>query len=223
MNLPEVMPLTPYFAPNTETESDTAIELFPSRPLSHSDGYVESDVIPAKPSNSPSSLPTNIPTSRVVDFEVEVEADDFGHSNAEAYREREIIERKIYIEKPAAPQRRGLHFVELQGAELELCQGTDMCTYIHKYKCSFIALYIRIYIGIYLYFVEDIDLRLKYAAIPAGIVLCKKTEEHIQPSGDLKVPPRHVMNKVLIDTQIYACIYVYLCVRILHLIASVSC
>ena len=132
MNLPELMPHTPYFIPNAETQSDTVIQHFSSRPPSHRDGYVEGDIIPAKPSNtSTSSLPTNISTPRVVDFEVEVEADDFGHSNAEAYREREIIERKIYKEKPAAPQRRGLHFVELQGAELELCPGTDMHTYIH--------------------------------------------------------------------------------------------
>ena len=158
--------------------------------------------------------------SQITAAAVEVEADDLGHSNAEAYREREIIERKIYKEKPAAPQRRGLHFVELQGAELELCPGTDMHTYIHTYVSMHIhsSLRIRIYIGIYLFFVEDIDLRLKYAAIPAGIVLCKKTEEHIHPSGDLKIPPRHVMSKVLIDTQIYAC----RCVCIFHLIASVS-
>ena len=101
-----------------------------------------------------------------------VKAKDYGHNNAELYRQKEIVQREVLIEKPADPQRRGLHFVQLQSAELELCPG------------------------VYLYFVEDIDLRLKFSTIPNGIVLCTMLKENTHPSNGMHAPPRHVLNKL---------------------------
>ena len=132
--------------------------LFPSRPVSN------------KGSNNDNYMTVGTPKEEVI--EKYVKAKDYGHNNAELYRQKEIVQREVLIEKPADPQRRGLHFVQLQSAELELCPG------------------------VYLYFVEDIDLRLKFSTIPNGIVLCTMLKENTHPSNGMHAPPRHVLNKL---------------------------
>ena len=64
---------------------------------------------------------------------------------------RKAAERKVTI-LPPKPQRKGIHHVYVQHAELELCEG------------------------VYLYFVEDIDLKVKYKCLPVGCVLVRKDQ-----------------------------------------------